>query len=352
MALLSMATLSAQTPPELHVDGNQLKTANGKIVWLQGLCIDSMEWTAAGEHIMESVPVATGQWHANVIRLPVKDNFWFGKGPWQKKGDNVTAYRKLVDSAADAAARRGAYLVLDLHGFGPPTEKAVAFWKDAAARYKNNPAVIFELFNEPHSMSWKVWRDGGSLKGPENKVADVNVAENTQKLESDITTGMQALVDAVRSTGARNLIIAGGLDWGYDLSGVAGEYALRDRAGCDGIMYSSHIYPWKNDWQKNTLDAAVKYPVFIGEVGNPSKWEDFKFIPQEQRYEAVGVGSAWPADMIGLIQKYKLNWTGFSFHPKCGPMVIQDWKYTPTAYWGVFVKEALAGKQFELKKMR
>ena len=55
--------------------------------------------------------------------------------------------------------------------------------------------------------------------------------------------------------------------------------------------------------------------------------------------------------MLGLIQKYKLNWTGFSFHPTCGPNVISDWDYTPTPYWGVFVKDALAGKPFELKKM-
>jgi len=48
----------------------------------------------------------------------------------------------------------------------------------------------------------------------------------------------------------------------------------------------------------------------------------------------------------------KLNWTGFSFHPKTGPMVIQDWDYTPTPYWGAFVKGALAGKVYEMKKMR
>jgi endoglucanase len=33
-------------------------------------------------------------------------------------------------------------------------------------------------------------------------------------------------------------------------------------------------------------------------------------------------------------------------------MAILDWQYTPTPYWGAFVKDALSGKQFELKKMR
>jgi hypothetical protein len=33
-------------------------------------------------------------------------------------------------------------------------------------------------------------------------------------------------------------------------------------------------------------------------------------------------------------------------------MIISDWNYTPTDYWGVFVKEALAGKQFDAQHLR
>jgi endoglucanase len=338
-------------PPLLHVAGNQLQTADGKNVWLQGLCLDSMEWSGKGEHILQSIPVATGDWKANVIRLPVKANFWFGRGPWQKKGDGGTTYRQLVDAAVVAANSAGAYLVLDLHGFGPPTDEAVAFWKDAAVRYKNHPGVIFELWNEPHSMSWKVWRDGGLLNSPENTFTSKNVAENNDTDPDASTPGMQALVNAIRSTGAENLVIAGGLDWGYDLSGVAKDFALHDLPGGNGIMYSSHIYPWKKDWQGNTLDAAAKYPIFVGEVGTPPDWSTFQFIPQDQRFEDLSKGQ-WAPDVIGMMQKYKLNWTGFSFHPKCGPCAISDWNYTPTPYWGAYVKDALAGKQFPISRMR
>jgi len=344
-------TQAAHQAPPLHVAGNQLQTPDGKQVWLQGLCVDSMEWSAGGEHIAQSIPVAIDQWHANSIRLPIKEDFWFGWGKWQKKGDNGKGYRKIVDQAVEDCAARGAYLILDLHRFGFPTQVHADFWKDAAIRYKDNPTVVFELFNEPHDISWKVWRYGGNIK--DGVPVKAGAKENNEVQDEETSIGMQALVDAIRSTGAKNLIIAGGLNWSFNISGVLKGYALQDVPNANGIMYSTHIYPWKKDWQENFLDVAAKYPVFIGEVGNINSWDDFKFINEDERYEKVlGPDSPWPIDMIGLIQKHKLNWTAFSFHPRCGPMVITDWNYTPTAYWGVFVKRALAGEKFEMKNMR
>jgi endoglucanase len=342
------APTSSAVPPELHVVGNQLETAAGKPVVLQGLCLDSLEWSAKGEHLQDSIPVAIEQWKSNAIRLPINSPFWWGVGGHQYHDVGGLVYRTTVDTCIDAAVSRGAYLVLDLHRFGRPTADDVAFWKDAALRYKNNPAVIYEIFNEPHSMSWPVWQHGGKA---DDAHKDTNAAENTEDV-ADEAVGMQALVDAVRSTGAHNLIVAGGIDWSYDLSGVVAGYALHDVDGADGIMYSSHNYPWKKNWQHNVLDAAAKYPIFVGEVGCPEKWSDFKFIPKSEQYEKLGPGCTWPTDVIGMMQKYKLNWTGFSFHPKCGPMVIKDWTYAPTDYWGVYVKDALAGKQFEMQRLR
>lgn len=343
--------ISSPSPPELHVAGNKILTSEGKEVWLQGLCVDSLEWSAGGEKIAQTLPVAIEQWKSNVIRLPVAEKFWMGLGPYQKKEDHGAAYRKIVDTAVEACASRGAYLVLDLHRFGAPMPEDVDFWKDAATRYKNHPAVIFELFNEAHSVSWQVWRDGGDLKGKANKSNDVGVAENKEEPTGEVSTGMQALLDAVRSTGAKNMVIAGGLDWGYDLSGIMNGFALKDHEGGHGIVYSSHVYPWKKDWMGKTIIAAADHPIFVGEVGTPPDWKSFNFIPPAARTEDLSSGE-WPRDMLGLIQKHKLHWTGFSFHPKTGPMVIQDWDYTPTPYWGAFVKEALAGKAFEMKKMR
>jgi hypothetical protein len=56
--------------------------------------------------------------------------------------------------------------------------------------------------------------------------------------------------------------------------------------------------------------------------------------------------------MLGLIQKYRLNWTGWSFNPGTTPVLISDWQFTPTPFWGAFVKGALSGRQFKLERMR
>ena len=103
---------------------------------------------------LEAIGVGIDDWKANVIRLPVKESYWFGREKGQTDGGE--AYRKLVDSAINAAAGRGAYLVLDLHRFGAPAPEHAEFWRDAAARYKDHPAVIFELFNEPDTGTEQV----------------------------------------------------------------------------------------------------------------------------------------------------------------------------------------------------
>ena len=330
-----------QLPKPLHVAGNQLQTPDGKSVWLQGLALPSMEWSAGGENILKSIEMGLGTWKANCIRLCLREHFWIGKGPYQNDGG--MHYRQLVEDAINACAAHGAYIVLDLHDYRTPREKHAAFWQDVAARYKNHPAVIFELLNEPHDIPWEVWRNGGPVTD-KKKDGDA-LTENKEELASFESIGMQKLVDVIRATGAKNLIIAGGLDWGYDLTGILEGFALSDPTG-NGIMYSSHVYPWKSDWQGKFLALAAKYPLFIGEVGADIK--PMEFIPPERHEDPY----TWVPDMLGVIQKNHLNWTAWCFHPKSSPRVLLDWDYTPTPFWGEFVKQALAGKTFETKRLR
>jgi endoglucanase len=328
-------------PAELHIMGKQVLDKNGKEVLLTGLNIDSLEWNPRGERVLRNTLVAVDDWKANIIRLPVKEEYWFDK-------DGGTAYRELVDNIVTLAANRGAYLMLDLHRFRAPKREHVEFWKDAAARYKDNPGVIFEIFNEPHGTSWEVWRNGGFVEdknAPADEDAFLTPQEKALNAKGFHAVGMQALVDAVRSTGAKNIIVAGGLDWAYDLSGVAKGFALDDKGG-NGIMYATHIYAGKRDWQNKVLVVADKYPIIVSEFGAVNK--KFAFMPAESQEDAA----TWVPRAFGFIQKNKLHWTAFSFHPKSAPNLITGWDYTPTPEWGAVAKRALAGQQFEDKGLR
>ncbi len=328
-------------PPKLRVVGNEIHTADGKPVWLQGVSLASMEWVATGDFILRSVEKAVTDWGVNCLRLPVREHFWAGTGPEQTDGG--AAYRALVAATVDLCAARGVYVAIDLHRFCAPNAADAAFWASVATRFANHPAVLFELFNEPHNISWETWRDGGPVT--EEATASDALAENTAPLTTFQSVGMQGLVDTVRGVGAQNLLICGALDWAYDLSGILTGFALDDRGG-HGIVYASHVYPWKSEWQTRFLDAAAHYPLFIGEVG--CEVERMPFIPPERHEDPY----TWAPDMLGLIQQYRLHWTAWCFHPNSTPRLILDWDYTPTPFWGTFVQRALAGEQFVLTRMR
>lgn len=322
-----------EAPPELRVVGNQLQTADGKAVWLQGVNVPSLEWSNSGEQVLRSIVVATEEWKANAIRLPVEDHRWFGRAEGQKDGG--AAYRQLVADAIEAASTRGAYVILDLHRYRAPTAAHITFWTEAATVFKNHPSVLFDLMNEPHGTSWEVWQNGGTI---EEKKKDGTVVT----IEA---VGMQKLLDAVRLVGAKNVVVAGGLDWAYDLSGILKGHALKDNGG-NGIVYATHVYHWKRNWQKSFLDVAEKHPILVGECG--CEVEKLSFIPAKDQEDPA----TWAPDMLGLIQKHRLNWTAWSFHPKASPKLLLDWEYKPTPYWGEPAKAALAGNEFPLTKLR
>jgi hypothetical protein len=331
---------------ELRVKGRLLLDANDKEVWLQGVNVVSLEFRLHGEHVNDAIRVAIEDWKANAIRLPVKDSYWFGKEKGQ--ADGGAAYRKLVDEAVEQVISRGAYLILDLHRFGAVRAEHVEFWKDAATHFKNHPGILFDIFNETHSTSWEVWRNGGWVDERKHKAdedAFLAASEQEKAKQGFESPGMQKLVEAVRSVGAKNVIIAGGLDWAYDLSGIVNGYALNDPSG-NGIMYSTHIYNWKRDWAGKVMGAAALYPIFVGEVG--ADVNKMSFIPAELQEDPY----TWVPDMLGLIQKERFHWTGWSFHPRTTPVMISNWDFVPTPFWGAFAKAALAGKRFEMTRMR
>ena len=323
-------------PAPLHVVKTQLQNSRGERVRLRGVNAASLEWTSDGEgHILATVTTAIRDWHVNVIRLPLAQDRWFGKAPEQK--DEGNAYRDLVRKVVDTCAGRGCYVILDLHWSDAgqwgqqigqhkmPDRNSVAFWKDAAGTYRDHPAVMFDLYNEPHDVSWDLWLKGGPVTERDGR------AGKELKYEA---VGMQELLDTVRATGAKNVVVAGGIDWAYDLSGILAGRQLADPRG-HGVVYANHTYPFKGDtvprWIGKMETATKTLPVIVSEFG------------AESRGRAYSLGERWVRQVLPALHDHDWDWTAWDLHPFAGPRLISDWKYTPTPWFGRWVKEALIG---------
>jgi hypothetical protein len=327
-------------PLPLKVVKTQVLDSRNRPVRLRGVNTACLEWTSDGEgHILDSVKTAITDWHVNLIRLPMSQDRWFGKAPEQSDGGS--SYRALVDQVVDLCTRNGCYIMLDLHWSDAgewgkqigqhvmPDQNSATFWRDLASIYKNHPAVLFDLYNEPHDVTWEIWQKGG-------KVTERASRRNPQRTYEAV--GMQTLLDTVRETGAQNVVIAGGLDWAYDMSGFLQGKQLSDPKG-SGVIYAHHTYPFKGDtvekWIAKMEKATKDLPVIVSEWGAESR--------QRSGPNRNLSAEDWVRRVLAVLEDHKWSWTAWDLHPAAGPRLISDWKYTPTPTFGRWVKEALVG---------
>ena len=290
--------------PALSVDGNRMVQAGRQGSFdFHGVNRDTLEWgegnwggCGGDGHFTDRDYDNMAAWGANTVRIPLSQANWLGR-----RCSSVD-YARMVDAAVAKANERGMYAILDLHwsdvgGQAPcdgpscrsgqqpmPDADSVRFWEGVAARYAKNPGVVFDLYNEPYvwwkpftynapdEASWKCWRSGGCT---------VYASEQTSPTEADPATGeqkarplpytavgMQDLYDAVRRHAPRNVVLVGGLDWAYDLSGIGRGYGIRGT----NIVYDTHVYTqWHDttdDWDRHFGYLTRTHPVSATEFGS------------------------------------------------------------------------------------
>jgi hypothetical protein len=152
----------------------------------------------------------------------------------------------------------------------PDADYSVDFWKSVADTFKGNPLVIFDLHNEPYPNQdvpppadpWDIWLNGGTVHLGNPPAA---------ALPTYSAVGMQALVSAVRLTGATNPIMVGGLDYADQLDGILDHLPVDP---LDQLIASWHVYPGNNCglgkqacWDATVAPVLAKMPVIAGEFG-------------------------------------------------------------------------------------
>ena len=157
----------------------------------------------------------------------------------------------------------------------PDMDHSVDFWKSVAKFFMDNDKVIFELFNEPYPDSgqwnstegWRCFRDGGSCSGVNYQAA-----------------GMQTLLNAVRGTGAKNVILAGGLAWSNSLAQWL-QYKPQDQLNNLAASWHSYNFNYckeKSCWETSVGRVKAQYPVVAssGSMGGPGgAMAPPKFLP-------------------------------------------------------------------------
>jgi hypothetical protein len=299
-ALLVAPSVSAAptttNAPIPTVAGNHIVNARTGATWVpHGVNWPSFEyaciqgWGYSSDGATANAATAMSSWGINAVRLPLNEDCWLGTMTWNG-GRSTDGYHAAVATWVQTLNAAGIVVILDLHWTSPTVgnstgQRAMAdsrsldFWSSVAREFASNRSVIFDVFNEPYSrwndatnswafnQTWQCWRDGGCQAPTADDTSPVTSGHYT-------TVGMTDLVAAVRSAGASQPIMLGGLDYANDLSGwfahkpadsqlIASWHAYKTQA-CQATCRESVIAP-----------LAAKVPVLIGEFGQTDGGHDY-----------------------------------------------------------------------------
>ena len=168
----------------IRVAGNRLVDGAGNAVQLRGVNRSGTQYACAeGWGIFDGPSDnasldAMKTWHINAVRVNGNEDCWLGINGVKAVYSGPRYIAALVDYVNRITAH-GMYVIFDLHHSAPGTQSASdqepmadrshsnAYWSSVAATFKTNPAVIFDLYNEPYPDSnrntpaaWKCVRDG------------------------------------------------------------------------------------------------------------------------------------------------------------------------------------------------
>ncbi len=332
------AAPAAQSALSIHVSGNHLVNGHGKRVQLRGVNRSGAEYACIqgwgifdGPHDLASVRAIAG-WHANAVRMPLNEDCWLGING-VKPAYGGANYRKAVRDFVELLNRQGMYVILDLHWSAPGSTPATgqnpmpdqdhspAFWHGVASAFKSHHAVLFDLFNEPYpdsnrdtTAAWSCLLHGGTCRGVPYRVA-----------------GMQKLVSTVRATGAKNVVMVGGVEYANSLS-----HWLSHRPQDPAHQLAAGVHDYNFNlcgatacWQKQYAPVASHVPLIAGEIGESDGTG--AFVTRYMRWA--------DAHAVGY-----LGWTWDAWGCTSGPVLISNYAGSACPGYGATYRAHLVAR--------
>jgi len=319
-------TLRVLIPTGLYVLNNQIVDDAGRNIRLIGVSKSGTEYSCVssstaivGPSDVASID-AMKTWNINVVRVPLNEDCWLGINGVVVGGIN---YQRTITNYINKLINNGLIVIVELHWSAPGTQKttgqmqmadadhSITFWTQVASAYKSNTSIIFEPYNEPYNIDWKCWRDGGTCTGVEYKVA-----------------GMQQMVNAIRETGATNIIALGGLSSSNDLSGWLINKPQDPQNNLVAVWHEYNFSSCKDIdcWNSQIAPLALKVPIIVTELG-------------ENDCSHVFIDG-----LMNWLDRYNISYLGWAWNTwdcKTGPALISNYDGTPTAF-GIGFKEHIA----------
>ncbi len=344
----------------IQVKGNHfVSSLDGSVLHLVGSNVSGLEGGAgnsprvwggfSGTSVAQWKTIAS-TWGINIIRLPINSYDWLnivcvdpGSGnaasSYSSNGNGTYTpdpkgiFHGIVAQTVANLTAAGLYVILDLHWDAPNnaagqpqcpvgqpafagSDHALDFWSSIATTFQGNPAVMFELFNEPFGdgvygdsvnnvapgPDALLMRDGGLL-APFHM--QNNPAGNTDLILNHggqaPVAGKQAMINAIRATGATNVILDSPIWWAGE---IETWLAAKPTDPLGQLAVAWHIYGY-NKGPAPALNVLAKgYPIMITEN------EGFDAALDGGRSSN---GYAWAAaNDIGCLQWGWNNWGGAS----------------------------------------
>jgi hypothetical protein len=287
-ANVSGSTTLRETFGALHTTaGNtNILDADGNPVMLRGLNLDPQGPTdkyLIQRYFRSNVyDEVRDDWKANTVRAFIDLDQWMQPCPVeQQHGDYDPNYKSVYQEYAKAATQRGMFVMFvlgrspkrlcDVSGPQMMAERDIAntaddaahFWTSVANTFKDNPMVGFELFNEPHSaldgsvtLTDAQWLNGGTIS------CNANHAGCPDATPTWTAAGMQEMYNAIRATGATNIVMVDGQDWANRtppalISSSASTTRATDYPATN-VVYNLHYYSCPS-YAPATATAAASY---------------------------------------------------------------------------------------------